>query len=349
MTPSPPFHRLLPLFTLLLLAACTTSLEQEVADAGSDTSGETEFGDTDTSLPFDVENGSEEGDPTEPILFFLSPPDGALVPNPVTFTFVAEQVSTVQIEADEWPLSPQPWDPDLSTSLTYTFAGTGFERQIRLIGYDSDGEEIIDDLLTITVEADAEPPGPGTPLGTFENTYYYLAEESAHTGPATSNLYDPNCEVLATVSSSFATSACIEGTARLNDGRVLSYFLPCSCGGPCSFCWSVMNPDTHPWGKGSQNNALEPLRSWATDTSLIPFGTVLYVEEWDGLELPNPDGLGGYAHDGCFRADDVGGAINNYHVDIFAGSRAMWQALETVFPTRTQFTVYGDSPRCAHL
>ncbi len=100
-----------------------------------------------------------------------------------------------------------------------------------------------------------------------------------------------------------------------------------------------MDPDKFPWGIGSQANALEPLRSWAVGTDLIGYGTVLYVEEWDGMELPEVGELGGEAHDGCFRADDVGGAIQGIHVDIFAGSREMWQALEGIFPTRTEFVV----------
>lgn len=199
-------------------------------------------------------------------------------------------------------------------------------------------------------DADAEldmPGSKGTLMGSFENTYYYLAEEGAHTGEATEPLYDRECNPVATVSASFANAACIEGSARLDDGRVINYATSCSCGGPCSFCWAVMNPATHPWGMGSRGNALEPLRSWAVDIDVIPHGTSVYVEEWDGLEIPSLDGLGGFVHDGCFRADDVGGGINGNHVDIFAGSRSLWQALENIFPTRTTFNVYRDSPRCA--
>lgn len=199
---------------------------------------------------------------------------------------------------------------------------------------DSDGEQDM-------------PVSRGTLVGSFINTYYYLAEEGAHTGEATEPLYDRDCNPVATVSSSFANAACIEGSARLDDGRVINYATSCSCGGPCSFCWAVMNPATHPWGMGSRGNALEPLRSWAVDIDVIPHGTSVYVEEWDGLEIPSLDGLGGFVHDGCFRADDVGGGINGNHVDIFAGSRSLWQALENIFPTRTTFNVYRDSPRCA--
>ncbi len=288
---------------------------------------------TDTALP-------------TPSVRFLSPANGAHLPNPVTFTFEAHHVATVQILADAWPLAPAPWDPATSASLTYTFSGTGYERTIRLLGHDGTGAVVAEDSLQITVTA---PLGPGTSIGTFYNTYYYLANEADYTGAPSANLYAPDCSVIAVVSSSFANSACIEGSAILKDGRVINYHSPCACGGPCSYCWSVLDKNKFPWGKGSRNNPLEPLRSWAVDTSVITHGTILYVEEWDGLNLPAVDGLGGAPHDGCFRADDVGGGITGKHVDIFAGTKAMWRELEKIFPTRTNFTVYIDSPRCQHL
>lgn len=188
----------------------------------------------------------------------------------------------------------------------------------------------------------------GTPVGTFWNTYYYLATEDAYSGADDTTLYDANCDAIADVPADFADAACIEGSARLEDGTVINYDQPCSCG-PCSFCWAAMDPTTHPWGMGSHGNALEPLRSWATDTSEIPYGTVVYVEEWDGVQIPQIGDLGGFVHDGCFRADDVGGGIDGNHFDFFAGTHAMWQALENIFATRTDFSVYVDSPRCAGM
>lgn len=189
-------------------------------------------------------------------------------------------------------------------------------------------------------------PEKGTDVGTFFNTYYYLADESGYSGADDTTLYDQHCQPIAEVPSDFADAACIEGSARLEDGTVINYHSPCSCG-PCSFCWSEMDPNTHPWGKGSRGNALEPLRSWAVDTDVLSHGTVVYVEEWDGVDIPQVGELGGFAHDGCFRADDVGGGINGNHFDFFAGTPEMWQALEAIYPTRTDFTVYVDSPRCA--
>ena len=330
-----------------------TGFEREVILYGYDADGSIAATDViyitvdDDAAP-DDESAPDE-DPVEPNVKFTHPADGATVPNPATFEIQASGVATVQIKADDWPLADAAWDPQQSTEHSYEFAGTGFEREVVLYGYDSNGAELTQDTIHITVDDAAEEQDDselGTPLGTFKNTYYHLAEESAHTGPPEATLYAPDCSPIAEVSQDFADSACMEGTAALNDGSVINYYQPCSCGGPCSFCWSEMDEDEFPWGKGSQNNPLEPLYSVAVDTSVIDHGTILYVEEWDGLELPAADGIGGDVHDGCFRADDVGGAISGQHIDLFAGTRTMWLELETEFPSHSEFILYEDSPRC---
>jgi 3D (Asp-Asp-Asp) domain-containing protein len=199
----------------------------------------------------------------------------------------------------------------------------------------------------------AEELAPGTPIGDFVHTYYYLAEEENYSGSASTTLYDAQCRPLASVSASFSDSICIEGSGKLRDGKVLNYASRCSCGRPCptggTVCYSVVDPNLFPWGKGNRNNPLEPFRSVAVDRNVIANGTILYIEQWDGVAIPSVNGLGGFTHDGCFRADDVGGAVRGRHYDFFAGTRAMWRALEPIRPTRTSSKVYVDSPRCAHL
>ena len=336
-----------------------TGFEREIVLYGYGTDGskvaeETIFITVDDGTITDDGGGESDSEPElQPDVKFSSPGDGATVSNPVTFEFEATDVSAVQIEADEWPLAEDALDPEQENTLSFEFLGTGFEREIVLHGYGADGSKVAEDTIYITVTQEGaveDDPvvsdDPGTPGGTFVNTYYYVADESNHSGAPNATLYAPDCSPIAEVSTSFADAACIEGSARLADGRVLNYYQPCSCGGPCSFCWSEMDQNQFPWGKGSQNNPLEPLLSVAVDTSVIDHGTMIYVEEWDGLQLPSAGGLGGEAHDGCFRADDVGGAINDNHIDIFAGNPAMWQALEGVFPTHSEFELYVDSPRC---
>jgi 3D (Asp-Asp-Asp) domain-containing protein len=198
-------------------------------------------------------------------------------------------------------------------------------------------------------EIDAEDASlsMGDPLGTYWITYYYLALEENYSGADDTVLYGDGCSELARVPSDYAEAICIEGSGRLDDGTVVNYATRCECGGACDICWAEMDQTRFPWGQGSRGNALEPLRSWAVDTDLIAHGTVLYVEEWDGVEIPAIDGLGGFTHDGCFRADDVGGGIDGNHFDLFAGTPDMWRALEQIHPTRTEFTVYANSERCS--
>jgi 3D (Asp-Asp-Asp) domain-containing protein len=200
---------------------------------------------------------------------------------------------------------------------------------------------------------DTRDPGRGTLLGDVWITYYFKAVEEDYPGVANTTLYDDMCRPIADVSAAFSDVICIEGSGRLSDGRVLNYASTCSCGRPCPtggiICYQDLDATRFPWGLGNRGNALEPLRWWATDRSFIASGTILYSPDWDGVAIPDVDGIGDYVHDGCFRADDVGGAIDGNHVDVFAGTRSMWLALESIHPTRTNITVYENPPRCAHL
>jgi 3D (Asp-Asp-Asp) domain-containing protein len=184
------------------------------------------------------------------------------------------------------------------------------------------------------------------------NTYYYLARQADHPGRADTTLFDAKCRPIARVTRGFSDSVCVEGSGILADGRVINYARRCSCGRPCriggTICYVVLDKKKFPWGMGSRDNPLVPLRSWAVDNKRVPHGTRLYAERWDGVTIPSVDGLGGFVHDGCFRADDVGTSIRGDHVDIFAGTRAMWLALEKLVETKSTFTVYADPPsgRC---
>ncbi len=296
-----------------------------------------------------ADGGSPDG-AAGPWVALLAPDDGAEVDNPVTFRVAASGVAQVQILADAWPLS-DPWDPATTDTLEYTFNGVGYAREIVLNGLDNAAQVVATDSITITpVEADV-----GTYLGTLWNTYYYLALESDYSGADDTTLYDASCNPIADVPAEFSDDVCIEGSGRLTDGRVINYATTCSCGRPCPYgsnpiiCYSVLDAQQYPWGAGASSNALEPLRSWAVDTSTIPLGTLIYAEQWDGVTIPAIDGIGGFVHDGCFRADDVGGGIQGDHYDFFAGTANMWQALEGLFPTTSTFDVYLDPGRCAYL
>jgi len=104
-----------------------------------------------------------------------------------------------------------------------------------------------------------------------------------------------------------------------------------------------------PWGMGSRSNPLYPLRSIAVDNGIVPFGALVYLEVFDGMTIPTVGNQKGFVHDGCFRADDIGGGIKNNHIDVFAGSKAMYEQLELLLPTRSRFTMAVDAKRCEYL
>jgi 3D (Asp-Asp-Asp) domain-containing protein len=78
------------------------------------------------------------------------------------------------------------------------------------------------------------------------------------------------------------------------------------------------------------------------DEAVIDHGAVLYAPALDGVELPE-----GGSHDGCLRADDVGGGIDGMHIDWFVGLEDNYLALDPVVPETLD--LYADSPQCAGL
>ena len=118
--------------------------------------------------------------------------------------------------------------------------------------------------------------------------------------------------------------------------------IDCPCDGGFD-CFVELDLDLFPWGAGCADNPLAPFVSVATDTSVIPYSTVLYSPELDGLELPSSSGY----HDGCLRADDVGGGISGWHVDWFVGLRDHYLALDPEVPEL--LTLYTDTPACSDL
>lgn len=315
---------------------------------------------TDDSSSYDILDISSEDisvdviadvvDAGQPYVKITSPENGATVNNPVTFYFVAKDVISIRFFADNYPLS-SPFDPAGKDSFTYNFTGVGYERNILLEGYNKNGDVVASDSIKITVVNENEK---GDLIGKMWNTYYYLVYEGDYSGADDTTLYDSNCKAISDVPYKFSDAVCIEGSGKLSDGRVINYAKTCNCGRKCAnynyiVCYSVLDINKYPWGMGSKGNPLVPLRSWAVDNSIIPFGTVIYAEEWDGVLIPDVDGIGNFVHDGCFRADDIGGAIQGMHFDFFAGTTSMWKALEKIFPTKSNFNVYKNTPKCQYL
>lgn len=73
-----------------------------------------------------------------------------------------------------------------------------------------------------------------------------------------------------------------------------------------------------PFGDGVKGLILVPFRTIATDTTIFPTGSVLYIPSARGIEVELPDGSRA-KHDGYFVAGDIGGAIKGNHIDVFTG------------------------------
>jgi 3D (Asp-Asp-Asp) domain-containing protein len=188
-------------------------------------------------------------------------------------------------------------------------------------------------------------------MGSYFWTFYYVTEEKRYLDMGDvddTNIYERtggNCLVIDEVPARFANSLRIEGTGRLEDGRVVNYTGSCSC--PTSPCYKEVD-DQHPWGSGAQNRALVPFRSVAVDRNVVtPFGRKLYVLELDGLMMPGTPPWGGFLHDGCVSADDTGGGIDGEHLDFFAALRGYYLSIagEMDLPA-DHVTVYDGGDRC---
>lgn len=193
----------------------------------------------------------------------------------------------------------------------------------------------------------------GMIVGDMWISYYYIGEEARFRGEKDIFITDMQCIPLAEVNWDFLAELCMEGSGRLNDGSILNYGSRCKCGFPCpwggNICYVELDKVKYPWGAGSRKKSLVPLRTLAVDNNVIPHGTIVYIEEWDGVAIPDIGGIGNFIHDGCFRADDIGGWIKNDHFDFFSGTKEMWLYFEKIIPTKKRMTVRIDAGRCSYL
>jgi 3D (Asp-Asp-Asp) domain-containing protein len=184
------------------------------------------------------------------------------------------------------------------------------------------------------------------------NTYYSTPSESDYSGADDTAIYDMSGNIIKMCPAAFVAKLCVEGAGVLSDGRVVNTAGQCSYGPICSpytyqQCYSVVDGIQFPWGKGSTNNPLVPFRTIATDPSVIPTGSAVILPQFQGLYIPAIGGIGGFTHDGCFMASDVGGAINGNHIDIFVGPDSMAQAMESILPTGTHYDASVGGAACS--
>lgn len=177
----------------------------------------------------------------------------------------------------------------------------------------------------------------------FRLSFYWLAYESEYANePYDVDIYDRLGFWIGRYPSAFVYELKLEGTGFLLDGRLLNYSGPCAFG--MGTCFDVLSPDEHPLGRGVQNRRLEPFRSVAVDPRRIPIGSPIYVPEIVGMELPD-----GTRHDGCLRADDMGGAIQGGKLDFFVESYFNFKFLADQLWWHLKATPHLDEPRCEYL
>jgi hypothetical protein len=210
---------------------------------------------------------------------------------------------------------------------------------------DTDADTDVDTDVDAGTDTDADTDtdtdadtDPGTLLGNVALTYYWVTDEADFDGADDTALGTCDSAFIANVPYDFATSIRLEGTGKLDDDTMLN--IDCDCSGGFD-CFVVLGPE-FPWGMGSAGNALEPYVSVAVDEGVIDHGTVLYAPALDGVSLPE-----GGVHDGCLRADDVGGGIVGMHIDWFVGLEANYLELDPAVPETLD--VYLDSPQCEGL
>ncbi|KAJ3100372.1 Carbohydrate esterase 4 protein [Phlyctochytrium planicorne] len=140
----------------------------------------------------------------------------------------------------------------------------------------------------------------------------------------------------------FAVSARLEGTALLNDGRILNIEICPSCktdstASDAFGCFFTIDADRFPYGIGSNIEStntswpLHPFVSIASNdlSSKIPASSKIrtfFIPELKGIRVPGGDGKE-YIHNGCVRLDDVGWSLSAKHVDWFVFKRETYRRL----------------------
>ena len=191
--------------------------------------------------------------------------------------------------------------------------------------------------------------GGGRVLGQFRNTYYDFPREADH--PAGSadlvDVMSTSCQSIAKVPRGFHDAVCVQGSGSLKKGGTISFAKrDCECAQICprtnqKICFDALDPVAFPWGRGASGRAIHPLRTIAADTSVLPMGTVVYLPELEGAGEP--------ASDGCFVVEDRGVRVQGQHVDIFTGHPAQTAIVNHQVPSNQGVTVVVDAPKCARL
>jgi len=207
---------------------------------------------------------------------------------------------------------------------------------------------------TLGAPVEREPGDPvdasklqGKVLGTFRNTYYDFPSEADYKGDKVA-LKDAQCRTIGSVPRDFHDKVCVQGSGTLLNGRTVSFNRRnCECAAECPrtkehICYDALDPTKFPWGRGATGGPISPLLTIAADTSVLPFGTSVYIPELEGM--PTDDQ--GTRHDGCFIVQDRGSKVTGKHVDVFTGQEAVTKVWNAIVPSNQGVTIVIDSPKC---
>ncbi len=186
----------------------------------------------------------------------------------------------------------------------------------------------------------------GYPLsrgGDFSLRFYWLAMQEAHESEYVDDVdvYTREGYFLGSFPATFVQALKMEGSGLLTDGRVLNV------GGQCLFgdgtCFEPLDEREFPFGRGAGKRPLVPFRSVAVDPKFVSIGEPLYIQELDGVPMPD-----GHVHDGCVRADDTGQAIKKRKIDFFVVSFRNFRVINDILQSQA-ITPRIEDPRCEYL
>jgi len=111
-----------------------------------------------------------------------------------------------------------------------------------------------------------------------------------------------------------------DGTKTVYNYLANSDLFPVDCSNvvPFDISKTKFKPTRAIYGLGLNNQILVPFRTIATDPSVIPTGSVIYIPNARGSKILLSTGTS-FVHDGYFYAGDRGGAIKLNHIDVFTG------------------------------
>lgn len=176
----------------------------------------------------------------------------------------------------------------------------------------------------------------------FKMTFYWMAVERPSRSAQTVDVYTTGGNLLGNFDPDFVSALRMEGSGWLADGRVVNYAGRCRYG--IGVCFDQLDHRVYPYGRGAFNRPLVPFRSVAVDRRLVAIGETLYLPELDGVQLPD-----GSFHDGCVRADDVGGKIRRRMMDFFVVEKRNFRRVQEQLWNDWWFTPHIEAPRCAYL